>query len=126
MNRLLVSFALLAAAVIAAPAPADLNGTWKATAEGPQGNMERTFVFKVDGTKLTGETTSSMLGKSTIADGKVDGDTFSFTITADFGGNQMKISYKGKVSGNEIKVTSSVDGGDGNAQSFEWTGKKVQ
>jgi hypothetical protein len=106
------------------PAP-DLNGTWKATAEGPQGSMERTFVFKVDGAKLTGETTSTMLGKSTIADGKVDGDTFSFTITADMQGTQLKLIYKGKITGDQIKVTSQVDG-DGGGQSFEWTGKRVQ
>jgi len=28
----------------------DVTGTWKATAEGPNGTMERTFVFKVEGT----------------------------------------------------------------------------
>ena len=114
----------LARPVAATPAP-DLNGTWKATAEGPQGAMERTFVFKVDGSKLTGETTSSMLGKSTINDGKVDGDTFSFTITADMQGTQLKLSYKGKITGDTIKVTSEVVG-DGGGQSFEWTGKRAQ
>jgi len=122
MKRLLLSMFLLSIAAYAA----DLAGTWKATAEGPQGSMERTFVFKVDGTKLTGETTSSMLGKSTISDGKIDGDTFSFTITASMQGTDLKLSYKGKVTGNEIKVTSSIMGGDGSQGSFEWTGKKVQ
>jgi flagellar hook assembly protein FlgD len=105
---------------------ADLAGTWKATADGPNGSMERTFVFKVDGTKLTGETTSSMLGKSTIADGKIDGDSFSFTITASIQGNELKLNYKGKITGNEIKLTSQIAGDDGGGQSFEWTGKKVQ
>jgi hypothetical protein len=35
---------------------ADVTGNWKATAEGPNGQMERTFVFKQDGAKVTGET----------------------------------------------------------------------
>ena len=122
MKRLLLSMFVLTMAAFAA----DLSGTWKATAEGPQGSMERTFVFKVDGAKLTGETTSSMLGKSTITDGKIDGDNFSFTITANLQGTEMKLNYKGKVTGNEIKVTSSVVGGDAGQGSFEWTGKKVQ
>jgi hypothetical protein len=122
MKRLLISMFVLSMAAFAA----DLAGTWKATAEGPQGSMERTFVFKVDGTKLTGETTSSMLGKSTIADGKIDGDNFSFTITASMQGTDLKLSYNGKVTGNEFKVTSQVEGGDGSQGSFEWTGKKVQ
>jgi len=137
MKLLLVSLCLFSTAALAqqarypysrvseVPAP-DLNGTWKATAEGPQGTMERTFVFKVDGNKLTGETTSSLLGKSTIADGKVEGDTFSFTITANIQGADLKLSYKGKISGDEIKVTSEVVGGDGGGQSYQWTGKRVQ
>jgi hypothetical protein len=121
MKRLLISMFLMTIAAFAA----DLNGTWKATAEGPQGSLERTFVFKVDGARLTGETTSAMLGKSTIADGKIDGDSFSFSITASMQGNEMKLTYKGKVTGNEIKVTSQISG-DGGGQAIEWTGKKVQ
>lgn len=122
MKRLLLPIFLICMTACAA----DLAGTWKATADGPQGSMERTFVFKVDGSKLTGETTSSMLGKSTIADGKVDGDNFSFTITANLQGTDLKINYTGKISGNEIKVKSEVASGDGSQGSFEWTGKKVQ
>jgi hypothetical protein len=118
MTRLLALLAVSALAVFAGVA-----GTWKAIAEGPNGAMERTFVFKVDGNTLTGETTSSMLGKSTITDGKVDGDSLSFNITVKFQDNEMKVSYKGKVAGDDIKLTSEVpDFG----QSIEWTGKRVQ
>jgi hypothetical protein len=52
---------------------ADVSGTWKGTADTPNGKSERTFVFKVDGNKVTGETTSQMMGKSTIMDGKLEG-----------------------------------------------------
>jgi hypothetical protein len=114
---LLVVFALSAAA-------ADIAGTWKATAEGPNGNLERTFVFKVDGAKLTGETTSAMMGKSVITDGKVDGDNVSFTITGKFGDNEIKLSYKGKVTGDELRLTSSMAGGGG-GQAIEWKGKRA-
>ena len=120
MKRLALILTMFAMAAAAA----DLSGTWKATAEGPNGAMERTFVFKVDGAKLTGETTSEMLGKSTITDGKVDGDSFTFTITANFQGNEMKVSYKGKVTGDEIQLTSQI--GEGGGQSFQWKGKKVK
>src|SRR5271169_2838127 len=119
MKRLLISMFLMTIAAFAA----DLNGTWKATAEGPQGSMERTFVFKVDGSKVTGETTSTMMGKSTIADGKIDGDTVTFTIAANLGGNDVKLNYKGKVSGNEIHFTSEMAGGGG-GQSIQWVAKK--
>lgn len=119
MRRLLAVLALCASAALAA----DISGNWKATAEGPNGSMERTFTFKVDGDKVTGETTSSMLGKSTITDGKIEGDTVTFSITANFGGNDMKITYKGKIGGNEIHFTSSTAANEG--QTIEWVAKKT-
>src|SRR5579872_323445 len=117
-------FALTALCAIAALA-ADISGTWKGTAEGgPNGALERTFVFKVDGTKLTGETTSQMLGKSTIADGKIDGDNISFSISATMQGNELKLTYKGKVSGDGIELTSEISGGGGGGQAIQWKLKK--
>lgn len=120
MKRLLALFVVLAAAAMAS----DLDGNWKATAEGPQGSMERTFTFKTDGAKVTGETTSTTMGKSAINDGKVDGDTVTFNITIDFGGNPMKVEYKGKVSGKELKMTAQLSGGDGGGQAIEWKATK--
>ena len=112
------------AVIFAAVAPAaDISGTWKGTADFQGQAIERSFVFKVDGGKLTGETTSQLLGKSTIEDGKVDGDNISFTITASFQGNEMKIAYKGKVSGDTIKL--SADLGAEAGQTIEWTLKKA-
>jgi hypothetical protein len=119
MKRLLILLVITALAAFAG----DVAGIWKATAEGPNGTMERTFIFQVDGEKLTGETTSSFLGKSTIADGKVDGDNITFTITVKLQDNDTKVTYKGKVSGKQIKLTSEF-GGD-NARTIEWTGKRV-
>jgi hypothetical protein len=102
---------LLALCALSAMA-ADIDGTWKGTAETPNGTIERTFVFKVDGSKLTGETTSQMMGKSTITDGKVDGDSLSFTITVKFQDNEVKLNYTGKVSGKQIRFhVESADGG---------------
>ncbi len=101
---------------------ADISGNWKATAEGPNGPMERTFTFKQDGSKLTGETTSSFVGKSTITDGKVEGDSVTFTITAKFEDQEVKLIYKGKIAGSEIKFTSQM--ADGGNAPIEWTAKK--
>jgi hypothetical protein len=114
-------FFLWAAFAITASA-ADISGTWKGTADTPAGPVERTFIFKVDGTKLTGETSSSMFGKSQIEDGKIEGDTLSFTITANFQGNDAKISYKGKVTGDSIKMTATVPGLD---QTIEYNVKRA-
>lgn len=100
---------------------ADINGTWKGTAETPNGSIERTFVFKTDGAKLTGETSSEMLGKSTITDGKVEGDNITFSINVNFQGNEMKLTYKGKITGDTIKF--NVEGVNG--MNIEYNVKKV-
>ena len=94
---------------------ADITGNWKGTAHFGDNAIERTFTFKVDGKKLTGETSSQMMGKSSIADGVIDGDNISFSITGNLQGNEMKLQYKGTVSGNEIKLTSDAGG-----QTIEW------
>jgi opacity protein-like surface antigen len=97
--------AVLLAAVFAFTAlAADITGTWKGSADTPMGTVDRTFVFKQDGTKLTGETSSSMFGKSTIDDGKVDGDNISFTVTISYQGNDVKINYTGKIDGEQLKL----------------------
>ena len=101
---------------------ADATETLKGKAETPNGTIERTFVFKVDGAKLTGDTSSEMMGKSEIKDGKIDGDNLSFTINASFQGNQVELHYKGKVAGEEIKFTVEIPG---TGQTVEYTAKKI-
>lgn len=101
---------------------ADISGNWKGTAETPNGTVERTFVFKVDGHKLTGETTSNMFGKSAIEDGKVDGDDVSFTLTVNIQGTEGKVNYKGKVEGDTIKFTVELQA---IGQTLEMTAKRV-
>jgi hypothetical protein len=100
----------------------DISGTWKATSNGQNGPMERTFVFKVEGNKLTGETTSPTFGKSVLENGKVDGDKLSFTVTIKFQDNEMKVNYKGQVSGGELKLTGEIEGA---GMTIEWVAKKI-
>ena len=118
MNKLAVLVALLAVNAFAA----DVAGKWKGTAESANGTLERTFTFKVDGTTLTGETESQMLGKSAITDGKVDGDIITFSITANMQGNELKLTYKGRIAGDQIKLTVEFPGG---GQTAEFTLKRI-
>lgn len=118
MKWLWVALALFAMSASAA----DISGTWKGTADTQYGTVERTFVFKVNGSKLTGETTSNMFGKSVIEDGKIDGDNISFTITVDVQGNESKVNYKGKVEGEQIKFTVEIPAAN---QTIEYTAKRV-
>ena len=117
MKWFLACLALFAFTVSAA----DVSGTWKGTAETQNGTIERTFLFKVDGNKLTGETNSERMGKSVIENGKVDGDNISFTITVKFQDNEMKLNYSGKVTGNDLKL--HVEGAGG--MTIEYVAKRV-
>ncbi len=114
MRRVLISVFWFAAAATAA-----IDGTWKASTDGPSGPIEWTFVFKVDGAKLSGETITHHDGKFPIQDGKVDGDSLSFTVTVNMHGADMTMSCKGKVSADTIQLSSEMAG-----HHFEWKGKR--
>jgi len=102
---LLMAFGL-AVLFLATASAADVAGKWKAEFNTPDGQTRvTTFVFKVDGDKLTGAVASQQAGDAPIADGKVAGDEVSFTVVRNFGGNEVKLSCKGKVAGNEIQFT---------------------
>jgi hypothetical protein len=118
MKRFLLIMALSTLCALAA----DISGNWKATADFNGQSMERTFTFKVDGSKVTGETTSSFAGKSEITDGKIEGDTVTFTINVNLGDSPMKLTYKGKISADGKEIHFTVEGAQGN---IEWNAKKV-
>ena len=118
MKRLLLLTAAFALVALAA----DVTGTWKGTAETAMGKVERTFVFKVDGNTLTGETTSSMSGKSTISDGKIDGDKVEFNIAFSIQGVDVKLHYTGVVKDNQIKLHAAAEDG---SISVDYTINKV-
>ena len=83
-----------------------INGTWKAKFT-QIGEQNYTYEFRSDGEKLTGKATNAM-GSSEIKDGSVKGDDVSFVEILDFNGNSIRIEYKGKISGDEIKFTRKV------------------
>jgi autotransporter translocation and assembly factor TamB len=116
----LVPLTILVFSLIAAAT--DVASTWKGTAQTPAGSTERTFNFKVDGNKLTGETSSDVFGKSVIEDGTVDGDNISFTLTISFQGNEAKVNYKGKVKGDQIDFTVDIPALN---QTIQYTAKRV-
>ncbi len=54
----------------------DVSGTWKAAIETPNGPFETTFVFKMEGDKLTGSSSNRFMQDAPISEGKVDGTPF--------------------------------------------------
>jgi hypothetical protein len=89
---------------------ADVDGTWTGTVQGPMGDIPVGFTFKADGAKLTGTTTGFDGSQVPIMDGKIEGNTITFTVTLDFGGMPFMLSYKGAVSPDQIKVSGDAFG----------------
>ena len=82
---------------------ADITGKWTAETKGRDGETRtQTFNLKQDGSALTG-TVGTQMGEAPISDGKVDGDTVSFVVKMERNGNEVKMPYTGKISGNEIQ-----------------------
>lgn len=89
----------------------DINGKWVAAIPGPNGDLQLTFNFKVNGDSLNGSVTSSM-GTLPITDGVVKGNEISFDVS--FQGNT--IVHHGTVAGDSInlEVEGSMGGGNFN------------
>jgi len=134
-KSLVIAFVMLATITLifgASAGAADISGKWIASVTSPSGSPggDRIFTFKVDGDKLTGtiinqttvnavfevEGQPKMVGKLTtqtgtpseISEGKVAGNDISFVTVSRMGQNEMKTTYKGTVSGDEIKFIAET------------------
>lgn len=106
LNMILLS--LVVAALVAPVSAADITGQWKAQAQG----ADITITFKVDGTKVTGTLDNSLSGPTEIREGKIEGDEISFYVIRMLNQTETKITWKGKVSGDQIKFTRQAQGGN--------------
>jgi hypothetical protein len=112
-----VSTAVIVCALALVAAAADVSGKWRAEFTTPDGTQRvNTFTFKVDGDTVTGTVAGSQ-DETPIKDGKVSGDTISFTADRPFG----TFTYKGTVSGDEIKFAVQF-----NDNNFEITAKRLK
>jgi len=118
-TMLLALMAILCFSFVASAASVD--GKWTADVPGRNGNQTNTFTFKTSGNTVEG-TVGTQRGDTPIADGKLDGDTLTFTVMRPGrgGGDPTKVTYTGKVKGDSIDF--SVEAGRG-PQTF--TAKKA-
>ena len=103
----LLTLALCSLSAVAA----DLTGTWKAEFETQRGLQKYTFTLKQDGTSVTGKANVERDGEkreAELKEGKVEGDTVTFVELLKIQDNEIRITYTGKTSGNEIKFTRKV------------------
>jgi enterochelin esterase-like enzyme len=108
--RTAVAFVALVALSLPAVAQ-EVSGTWKAEFDTQRGLQRYTFVIKRDGKTLSGKASVELDGQKREADlkeGKVEGDTVTFVETLNVQGNELRITYTGKVSAEGIKFTRQV------------------
>lgn len=77
-----------------------VDGTWSITMTTPRGDQQSTLTVKSDGAVFTG-TTSSQRGTAEIKDGKVNGNSLSWTtqLTSPM---PMTLSYSATVDGDAM------------------------
>ena len=108
---------------------ADIDGTWAGTIQGPDGGQgfPISYTFKAEGNVLTGSQPGMPGPDGTpgkpipIKDGKINGNSISFTVVLDMMGQEMKMDYKGVLSGDTLKITGEAMGNP-----FEFTLKKAK
>lgn len=107
MKKSIIVLLLIAGSIgVAIAAIADLTGKWSGVLKGPDGNdYPLSYVFKAEGDKLTGTAVSSM-GSTEIQNGKITGDSFSFSISL----NGMDLPHKGKLYTDSIGLDIDYNG----------------
>lgn len=117
MFRMLPAFFLLIFAASAAP----IDGKWNGQITGRDGSPRPiSFTFKAEGGTLTGNAQSPM-GDVPIQGGRITGDEISFHVSMQFGDRSVKITYSGKLAGDELKMKSQREGAP---RSMEFTLKR--
>jgi enterochelin esterase-like enzyme len=90
---------------------AGVAGTWKAQFDTQIGVQKYTFTFQQQDDKLTGKAASDIEGQKQqveLRDLKLEGDTITFVEMLPFQDNEIRISYRGRIVGDEIKFTRDV------------------
>jgi hypothetical protein len=113
---------------LASPAGAgDITGKWKTEFDTVIGVQKYVFDLKVENGTLSAKAHYDRVGMGlagdvTMSECKLVGDDISFVEPLDVQGTQVRIVYKGKVSGDEIAFTRWV--GDFEPETF--TAKRIK
>ena len=101
----------LSLGLFAAARAADIDGKWTADFDSQIGRQKYVFELKADGEKLTGKATAERQGNTStveLKDGKITKDEVSFVEPLKFQDQEIRIEYKGKIVGDELKLHRKV------------------
>jgi hypothetical protein len=100
---------------------ADMTGTWAGSFK--YNDQDVPIILALKGSsEITGTVDGLPGGTAQVKDGKLQGENVTFWITIDYQGSPVKLVYKGKVAGNEIKFEFGTEDGSWGTQ---FTAKKT-
>jgi hypothetical protein len=108
-------FMLTSLALVVAAAPpvafqaANVVGSWDVTIDSPQGQRTVVMVIKKDGDKFSGAM-KSQAGERPLDSVSVKGDEITFVMTRQVQGQDMVMTYKGKVAKDSMKGDADFGG----------------
>src|SRR5450631_1916958 len=86
----------------------DVTGTWKAEFDTQIGLQKYSFTLKQDGTAVSGKASVDTNGEKrdvTFKEGKIEGDKLTLVELLPIQGKDVRVTFTGKASANEIKFT---------------------
>ncbi len=104
---------------------AEIDGKWKAEFDSQIGQQKYVFELKADGDKLTGKAAferQEQKGESALIEGKIAKDEVSFVEPLKFQDQELRIEYKGKIVGDELKLHRKV----GDFAEYDIVAKRVK
>ncbi len=91
-------------------AKVNIAGTWKVSiGSADAGGLEASLTLQQDGDKISGKLVGADGTETEIAEPTLNGNELTFKITADFGGQPLNATFKGKVEGDDVKGTVDYD-----------------
>lgn len=95
-----------------------VDGKWAGEVQGGRGPQQITVTLKADGGTLTGSIIGGRGGEVAIKEGTISGSTIKFKSTQMGRGGEVNISWSGTLKGDEIAMTRTIEGGQGQPQEF--------
>jgi len=97
----------------------NVSGKWEISLESPMGSMQFTLELSQEGSSLSGKFISQF-GTTEFTGGKVSGNEIFFTMSINFGGESLDLTFSAVVEGDTMR--GNVQGQMG---SMEFTGKRI-